>query len=356
MTTADPEGLRVRVPPGLEPTAAAELRARGLVVKEEPGGVVMPVAHLQEVLLWSRVGSAVTRRMGTVKSDRLPDGLVSLPWKHVLRRGQRVEVRIVGRSTRGLDKKCEAVIAKRADPRQSGGGRIPPAKVLLVDRGGRVEVALVAGGDLWKRGWRKSPGRAPIRENLAAGLLLAADWNPTEWLVDPMCGSGTFPIEAAHRGLGRAPGAYRSFAAEFWPEFDAKAFERARKAARDASSGSVKVLGADRDPRQIAAARENAANARVDRQIRLEHTAFEDLEPPGSTGLVVMNPPYGHRLDATIKTYRFIGQQLADVWQGWRYAILLPDASLVKTLPGRPAVSIMLRNGGQQVWFAVGHV
>ncbi|MCB9675709.1 MAG: hypothetical protein H6737_11365 [Alphaproteobacteria bacterium] len=357
MSTADPEGLRVRVPPGLESIAAAELRARGIEVTEEPGGLLTRVENLVEVLLWSRVASAVTRRMGTVRADRLPDGLVSLPWKHVLRKGQRVEVRIVGRvGRRGLEGKCEAVIAKLADPRQTRGARLPPAKVLLVDRGARVEVALVAGSDLWKRGWRKVPGRAPLRENLAAGLLMAAGWQPQEWLVDPMCGSGTFPIEAAHIGLGRAPGAWHGFAAEHWPSFDTAAFERARKVARAASGKSVHVLGADRDPRQIHAARANAGHAHVDRQIKLEHVAFEELEPPAKSGLVVMNPPYGNRLGATEKTYRFIGDRLAQAWSGWRYGILLPDASLVKCLPGKPAVTIMLANGGQKVWFAVGTV
>ncbi len=356
MNGSDPEGLRVRVPPGLESIAAEELKTRGISVAESPGGVTMPLTHLHEVLLWSRVGSAVTRRMGTIRADRLPDGLRSLPWKHVIRRGQRIEVRAIGLRNRGIEKKCAAVVASMADPRNTRGARVPPARILLVARAGRVEVALVAANDLWKRGWRKIPGRAPLRENLAAGLLVAAGWSPDEWLVDPMCGSGTFAIEAAHRAIGRAPGGFRKFVAEFWPSFDSRAFDRSKKAARSAIGGTVRVVASDRSGSQIRACRANADTARVGRQIRIEQVAFEDLEPPAESGLVIMNPPYGQRLSASEKTYRFIGQQLADAWPGWRYAVLLPDASLVRCLPGRPHSSVMVDNGGKKVWLAVGAV
>jgi len=357
MSKAESDGLRVRVAPGLEPAAAAELAGRGLKVIEEPGGVRVPLAKLHEVLLWSRVGSAVTRHMGTVRANKLPEGLASFPWRQVLRRGQRIEVRIVGMPSRGLDRKCQAVIAKRADPRQARGGRAPAAKVLLVNRDGKVEVVITAGEDLWKRGWRRNPGRAPLRECLAAGLIQVAGWDPrTEALVDPMCGSGTFAIEAAHLGLGRAPGAYRSFAAEWWPCFDSTGFERAKKKARASRSRAIRVFGSDRDARQLAAARSNAENARVDRQISLKQCAFEELQPPDGSGLILMNPPYGQRLGASRKTYQFIGGQLRKAWSGWRFGVLLPDITLLGCLPGRPEVATMVRNGGQKVWFAVGRV
>jgi putative N6-adenine-specific DNA methylase len=356
MSAPDPEGLRVRVPPGLEPIAAAELAERGIPAVETAGGITMPLVHLEDVLLWSRVGSAVTRRMGTVRAEKLPDGLRSLPWKHVIRRGQRVEVRAIGLRNRGIEKKCAAVVARMADPRQARGARVPPARILLIARGGRVEVALVAANDLWKRGWRKNPGRAPLRENLAAGLLAAAEWSPDEWLVDPMCGSGTFAIEAAHRAIGRAPGGFRTFAAEFWPSFDTRSFDRKRKQARAAIGGTVRVWASDRSGSQLRACRANAETARVARQIQMQQVAFEDLEPPAETGLLISNPPYGQRLAASESTFRFIGQQLADVWPGWRYGVLLPDASLVRCLPGRPRSSIMVDNGGRKVWLAVGVV
>lgn len=353
MSAKQPRVLRLRVAPGLEELALADLRARGLKGEVEPGGVLFPLEALHEVLLWSRMGTAVTRRMGTVRPEKLPDGLVSLPWRRVLRRSQRVDVRLVGFNARGLEKKVAAVVGRLSDPSATR-HRAGDVRILLVKRSGRVEVVLEAARELFKRGWRKRPGRAPIRENLAAGLLTVAKWRPDEVLVDPMCGSGTFPIEAVSIGLGRAPGAWRSFACEAWPEFDAKAFAKRRQKARDAGQGQVRIYASDRSPRQLEDAKANAKSARAERHIRFENVAFEELEVPEERGLVIMNPPYGQRLAATESTYHFIGSVLADRWAGWRYGILLPDPKWVRCLPGRPRVSTMVQTGGRKVWFAVG--
>src|SRR5690606_30656177 len=150
---------------------------------------------------------AVTRTLGRVPADRLPDSLKVLPWKRVLPPGQKVEVTLRDLAGRGLEGKCAAVIARGAATRRTRPGAMPPCRVWLIQREGRVDVAAEAAHELYKRGWRTDPGRAPLRENLAAGVLAALKWSPHEALVDPMCGAGTFPIEAATQGLGRAPGA-----------------------------------------------------------------------------------------------------------------------------------------------------
>lgn len=350
------ETVHVRVAPGMEPLATAELVARGVKAVEVPGGVDAPLASLPDILLWSRIGSGVSRVLGRVPANQLPDSLKVLPWKRVLGHGQKVEVELRELAGRGLDKKCAAVAARGAANTRLRRGAQPACRVWLVNRGGKVDVAVEAAHELFKRGWREQPGRAPLRENLAAGVLAALGWNASEWLVDPMCGAGTFPIEAATMGLGRAPGAWRHFEAEWWPDFDAKAFEARRQAVRKPTGGTVRILGSDRDARQMQAAIANAGRARVERHIRLEQVAFEDLDPPADTGLVVMNPPYGERLASSEKTFRFIGGTLTERWKGWRYGVLSPDPSFARCLPGNPEVALQFRNGGIRVWLLRGIV
>lgn len=350
------ETIRIRVPPGFEALAAGELVARGIPAVADAGGVEAPLSALQDVLLWSRIGSAVTRTMGRVPARQLPDSLRVLPWKRVLPPGQKVEVVLRELVGRGLDGKCAAVVARGASTRRLRAGGMPSCRVWLVNRDGKVDVAVEAAHELHKRGWRTSPGAAPLRENLAAGVLQALKWDPAEWLVDPLCGSGTIAIEGALAGLGRAPGAWGRFEAEWWPDFDAKAFEARRQAARKPTGGSVRVLASDRDARQIAAATANAARARVDRHVRIVTSPFEQLDPPAESGLVVMNPPYGERLQASLKTYHFLGAVLAERWAGWRYGVLVPDPTLARCLPGSPEVAVAFRNGGLRVWLLSGRV
>jgi putative N6-adenine-specific DNA methylase len=316
--------------------------------------VTVPREDLPTVLVHSRIGSGVTLTLGHVREDRLPDALRGMPWQHVLTRGQRVEVVVRGLRGRGIERKCAAVIARNA--RSGGrGARQPPLRVWLVaQEQGRVEVAVEAARDLWKRGWRTQPGRAPLRENLAAAVLAAADWQPDEPLVDPMCGSGTLVIEAALRALDRFPGAHRRFAAEFWSDGEKAAIDRERR--RTTRPTTPRILGNDRDPRQLAAARANATRARVDRHLRLTEGAFADLEPPDTPGLVVINPPYGDRIAASEKTYHHIRAVLETRWSGFRFAILVPDGRLARFLPGTVDTEIRFSHGGKKVTLARGRV
>ena len=341
---------RARVAPGFEALAAEELAEHGIGGTEEPGGVRFPITELGRVLQHSRLASAVTVTLGRVKIAKLPDALRGFPWRDHLIRGQRVEVAFRGMSPKGLDRKSAAVIARAASPRSRPGRPPPPLSVLIVAGGAHAEVTVVAGRELWKRGWRTNPGRAPLRENLAAGVLRALAWNPEEALVDPFCGSGTFPIEAAHLAFARPPGAQRTFAAQWFAGYVAPRPPGKKRGA------SVSIHGSDRDPRQLAAARENADRARVGRNMTLREASFVDLEPPARSGLLVMNPPYGARLAASHKTYRHIGAVLADRWTGWRYGVLAPDPTLARTLPRGAEVRLGFRNGGIRVWLLSGEV
>ena len=156
-----------------------------------------------------------------------------------------------------------------------------------------------SGESLHKRGYRKFTSKAPVTETLAAAILLLSPWKSDRILIDPFCGSGTFPIEAAMIGTHIAPGAKRSFAAEEWPLIPAECW----KAAREEAEGGVlpdvhmQIQGYDLDPAMIEGARENARNAGVEGMIHLQVRDVRDLHSTKKYGFVITNPPYGERLE-----------------------------------------------------------
>ena len=163
-----------------------------------------------------------------------------------------------------------------------------------------VTVAIDTSGDsLHKRGYRRMKVKAPIAENLAAGLIMLTPWQPGRVLVDPFCGSGTFLIEAALMSANIAPGLYRHFIAEDWTEIiPSNVWADAREEARDMIDLSVDtdLQGYDIDPEAIAAARENARLAGVEKLIHFQTRPISALSHPKKYGFIITNPPYGERL------------------------------------------------------------
>ncbi len=223
-----------------------------------------------------------------------------------------------------------------------------------------------SGEHLHRRGYRTHVGDAPLRETLAAALLRTVDYKKHDLIVDPMCGSGTFLLEAA-RGLQNfAPGGARTFAFEHFPVFQPARWERLKLAAEAAThTTSVKLLGFDKDAQVLRAARENADRAGVAATVRLEVAdalalAYEDLKHCGDDDaegayenpLLICNPPYGKRLDAanTQSLYAKLCAKLG-ASPGWTFALLTPDPAWV-TLPY--AKPLELRNGGLRVFLVVG--
>ena len=163
-----------------------------------------------------------------------------------------------------------------------------------------VTAALDTTGDsLHKRGYRRMKVKAPIAENLAAGLIMLTPWQPGRVLVDPFCGSGTFLIEAALMSANIAPGLFRHFIAEDWTEIIPSTYwAEAREEARDMIDLSVEtdLQGYDIDPAAIAAARENARLAGVEKLIHFQTRPISALSHPKKYGFIITNPPYGERL------------------------------------------------------------
>jgi putative N6-adenine-specific DNA methylase len=215
----------------------------------------------------------------------------------------------------------------------------------------RFTVSADSSGELLhRRGWRTEAGEAPLRETLAAGVLLLASWRPAEPLVDPTCGSGTFLVEAALAATGRAPGAGRSFAFQRWPGHDAELLDRLVAGIRPHPAPAA-IRGSDADAAVVEVARRNAERAGVAGAVTIEHAPVHAARlPDGPTGLVVANPPYGHRLDATRALYRDLGRLARQ--NRWRLAVLTADARLLAAC-GRPRATHRLRNGGLPVTLGI---
>ena len=196
-----------------------------------------------------------------------------------------------------------------------------PVRVFLMKD--EVTVGLDSTGEsLHKRGYRKLTAKAPIAENLAAALIELTPWNAGRILVDPFCGSGTFPIEAAMMAANMAPGRNRSFTAEEWPHIiGKKVWYDTMDEAEEMINLSVEtdIQGYDIDGEIIRAARDNAKRAGVDHLIHFQQRPVSELKNPKKYGFVITNPPYGERLEekaALPKLYHEIGEAFAglDCW------------------------------------------
>jgi putative N6-adenine-specific DNA methylase len=233
--------------------------------------------------------------------------------------------------------------AKRAVRRAAGA-----AELRVRAEGGAASVSVdAAGAPLFRRGWRARIGAAPLRESIAAAVLLACGWDGERPFLDPMCGSGTLAIEAALAAAHRAPGLGRTFAFEALPGHDAARTARLRaRLAALARPVRVPIHASDRNAGALRLAARNAAAAGVDGAIRLSRQDAARVVPPPGPGLCATNPPWGVRLDeATGEAWAALGALLPRL-AGWDVAVLGPDRGLERLLPVAPASALPLRAGG----------
>jgi putative N6-adenine-specific DNA methylase len=219
-----------------------------------------------------------------------------------------------------------------------------------------------SGALLHRRGYRQATAKAPLRETLAAALVAASGWDGTVPLVDPMCGSGTIPIEAALTARRIPPGARRHFAVERWPGVSAE-LSRAIRAElgapmRDAAPGAI--VGSDRDAGAIESARGNAARADVAADVALGVYSISAMPLPDvERGWIVSNPPYGVRVGDSARV-RDLWAQLGNVLRrrapGWRVTLLSPDAALERQWQIPMHVVARTTNGGIPVRIVSGEV
>lgn len=215
--------------------------------------------------------------------------------------------------------------------------------------GDRVTISLDSSGEpLSKRGYREEQTEAPINEVLAAGIIMTTGWRGDSNFVDPMCGSGTFLIEAALIAANINPGIYRQgFAFEKWPDFDADLFEDLYNDDSAEREFAYKIYGGDIDPEAVAIARKNIKNAQVDDMIELSCRPFSDWVDNPEEGILVMNPPYGHRLKPEDMTelYKGIGTCLKRNFPGWHAWIIGLNDDDFANIGLKPSTKIPMLNG-----------
>ncbi len=208
-----------------------------------------------------------------------------------------------------------------------------------------------SGEPLFKRGYRRDADEAPLRENLAAGVLALAGWAPGTTLLDPMCGSGTLVIEAALLAADRAPGLARTFGFQKLGWYDGPTWQRIRQRARDRvrpAPGAATIFASDIDARALAAAQANAARAEVTEWIVVDQSDVLARAAPAAAGIVVANPPYGVRLEndtVLAAFYPKLGDALKQRFAGWTACLLSGDLRLPKLIGLKPSKKTPLFNG-----------
>ncbi|MEO8306344.1 MAG: THUMP domain-containing protein [Betaproteobacteria bacterium] len=208
-----------------------------------------------------------------------------------------------------------------------------------------------SGEALFKRGWRRDADVAPLRENLAAGILALSGWAPGTPLLDPMCGAGTIAIEAALTAADRAPGLHRTFGFQKLSWFDGPTWQRIRQRARDRARPAPStrtIFASDIDARVLAQCRGNAAAANVEEWIDMGEADVLARPAPAAAGLMLANPPYGVRLDdeaALAAFYPKLGDALKQRYAGWTACFLTGDPRLPKLIGLKPSKRTPLYNG-----------
>lgn len=289
--------------------------------------------QLYVVLHRSAVAARVLVRLGSFRVGGLGDlerAASRLPWHEVVPDGRGVDVHA---STSGEQLQHTGAVAERVA--RCAGGLDPDGQRIVVRAvGPEVTISADASGEhLHRRGWRLAGVKAPLRENLAAAMLRVAGWTGDEPLVDPFCGSGTIPIEAARLARRIAPGADRDVAMAAWPTFQPGTWGSVVGAARaeELPVAGVTLVGSDRDAGAIQAASANAERARVVDDVDLMVRAISDAQAPdGPSGWVVTNPPFGKRVgEGDLRPlYQRIGSVLRERFPGWGLAILDSDPRL----------------------------
>ena len=388
-----PPATLVRVPtyaafavaaPGLEPLVADELRALGAAaVAPEPGGVAFDAspAQLYAANLRLRTASRVTVRLATFEArafHELERRAAGVPWERVVAPGGAVAFRVTCRKSRlyhsdAVAERVAGAVVRRiagaavvgagaADEERDDGDDVPAQLVVVRVFHDRVTISADASGALLhRRGWRQAVAKAPLRETLAAAMLLASRWDPRRPLMDPMCGAGTIAIEAALLARRAAPGLGRGFAFERWPELDAAAWdaERDRAEAEMLDRAPAPIIASDRDAGAVAAARSNAERAGVAGDVEVVQRPLSALEAPAGPGWLVSNPPYGARVGESgplRDLYARLGQVARARLGGWTVALLTADPRLDAQLRLQLAERFRTSNGGIRVRCTAGVV
>jgi putative N6-adenine-specific DNA methylase len=365
-------------PRGLEPVLANELQGVGATdVRTEAGGVAFggTLRTGYAANLHSRIASRVlwqVGRRGYRNEQHLYDATQEVRWQDLMtpQHTLRVDVTAVRSPLASLEfamlRIKDGIVDRMrevAGERPSIDRSQPDVRVFAYLDATTVTLYVdLSGEPLFKRGWRADKGEAPLKENLAAGLLALAGWKPDVPLLDPFCGSGTVVIEAATVAAGRAPGLNRRFAFERLRGFDSHAWRTLKDAARaNVNDDAPSILrGADISTRVIEQATENARLAGLERWLADGRLAFSAgdarrAEPPAERGLIISNPPYGEqsapRSASVPSMMGDFGNRLKQAFAGWDAWLLTSDRSLPRQMRLQETRKPVLYNGALECRF-----
>lgn len=357
MSETDFEIFLVAIP-GLEGPLCAEARASGFKAKTVPGGVTLKGGwpEVWRANLELRGPSRVIARLGSFRAvhlSQLDKRARQFPWGDVLRPDLPFRVEVTCKSSKIYHSGAAAQRFERAITEELGGPVAAEAEVCVKVRieNNICTVGVDTSGELLhKRGHKQAVAKAPMRETMAALFLRQCGFDGTEPVVDPMCGSGTFVIEAAEIAAGLMPGRARHFAFEQLATFNAAAWQAMRDA-HVRTTPDVRFCGSDKDAGAIRMSHDNAERAGVAGMTDFKECAIEDAKPPeGPAGLVIVNPPYGDRIGAKgqLKSlYRSLGHTLLTRFSGWRVGLITNEAQLAEAtgLPFSLAAEPVLHGG-----------
>lgn len=357
---------------GLESVMKKEIFDLGYEIKEVTDGKVTFIGDAEAVCrgnIFLRTTERILLKVGEFKAttyDELFEGIKALPWENYLPQNAKFWVTKANSiksklfSPSDIQRIIKKAMVERmkktyhVDTFPEDGAEYPVRVTLLKDV---VTVCLdTSGASLHKRGYRLKAGKAPITETLAAALILLTPWKKDRILVDPFCGSGTIPIEAAMIGANIAPGMNREFLAEQWTNLIPRqlwydAVTEARELVD--TDITVDIQGYDLDGEVVRAARENARRAGVDKLIHFQQRAVADLHHPKKYGFIITNPPYGERLEekaALPELYTQIGQAYAGL-DSWSMYLITSYEDAPKYIGRKPDKNRKIYNGMLKTYY-----
>lgn len=373
MHTLTPHAAFAITAPGLEALTQRELATFGIRGIAEPGGVAFSATseQLYDANLRLRTASRVVIRLAEFKATgfaELERLARRLPWETIVGRGAAVRLNVTCRKSKlyHSDAVAQRILGaiesstgnRLAETRQDDSAideEVVGDQQLFIVRFLHDRCTISAdssGALLHMRGYRQAVGKAPLRETLAAAMLLASEWDVSTPLLDPFCGSGTIAIEGALIARRMAPGLQRAFAFEQWPTFDATEWNRARERALDEvlKEAPAPIFASDRDGGAIDATMANAERAGVSDNIKATREAVSSVSRESSdVGSIVTNPPYGVRVgdrDPLRDLYARFGDVLRGRFAGWRISMLSAERTLERQMRLTFTEVLRTTNGG----------
>jgi putative N6-adenine-specific DNA methylase len=353
-------------PRGLEALLESELNALGAQALDPTDGGVGFAGDLSlcyRVNLESRIATRILWRVGKgryTSEEDIYKAAYALPWHDWFAVGRNFMVKVT--ASKSPLKSLEFVTLRIKDAvcdrfRTEVGSRpyidtkTPDVRVHAYLTDSLYELFLdTSGAALFQRGLRRASIEAPLRENLAAGILKLSGWQPGIPLLDPMCGSGTFLLEAVMMSLDIAPGSGRSFGFEKLKNFDAAVWQKIRSQAMEKARpiSFQKIYGSDSDLRAVRIARQNLQAAGLLEAVQLAQANITEAVPPAGEGILIANPPYGVRIgedEELAALYPKIGEALKRKFAGWNTYFLTSDMRLPKLMRLSPSKRTPLFNG-----------